>query len=344
MDHQRRAELNALRVQRDHLNATAEKLSVTLERITGRTNEMAKANRSRSNVKRNGRPSRAAGQLAAKLANLNVVRTSAFGGEQAEEEECIKMALSDPVAMGARLADLTVDLRDAQSEIDRTVEACTKLRDDAAEHFRQRQLAESKRLEQLRKSALFSRRKLTVKKTTLQYQSAPQSVLGERQVICRLVPQTPTRLLSDEIARQCKLGDFAAIRELFGHGATVDDCNTRDEAGTTAVIHCVWHGHVAILAYLLARGVACNISDSGGNTALHFAFEQQNKTPGHRGIIELLLDHGACPTMKNSRKMVPAEMAPQHKPWTPIAARAASPSAAGATSPIARSPSPVAAS
>ena len=108
------------------------------------------------------------------------------------------------------------------------------------------------------------------------------------------------------------------------------------------MIHCVWHGHVGILAYLLARGVACNISDSGGNTALHFAYEQKNKTPEHRGIIKLLLDNGACPTMQNSRKMVPVQMAPQHKPWTPVAQRAASTSGGGATSPSARSPSPTA--
>ena len=70
--------------------------------------------------------------------------------------------------------------------------------------------------------------------------------------------------------------------------------NRRDRNGSSALFHCVWHGHFKVLEVLLYHGADPNVQNNRMNTALHLCTEK-----GHRKLIRLLIEMGADITLKN---------------------------------------------
>jgi ankyrin repeat protein len=71
------------------------------------------------------------------------------------------------------------------------------------------------------------------------------------------------------------------------------DLNAKARDGTTALVHALTQGNVAVVKSLLDDGAAPNITDNTGWTALIFA-----AVKGHAEIVEALLAKGADPTLK----------------------------------------------
>jgi len=88
--------------------------------------------------------------------------------------------------------------------------------------------------------------------------------------------------------------DNAALRILVETGRL-----TRDSLATILLRKADWHDYEGI-KWLLERGIDPNLMTRWGKTALHNALLSDNRL----GIVELLLDHGADPTLKGSHPEV----------------------------------------
>ncbi len=71
-----------------------------------------------------------------------------------------------------------------------------------------------------------------------------------------------------------------------------------DKLKRTALIHAVMNGHAHVASYLLSLGADPNVSDSSGNTAIHYAAAY-----GWYFCLKLLLDAGADPNKPNDWKV-----------------------------------------
>jgi hypothetical protein len=86
-------------------------------------------------------------------------------------------------------------------------------------------------------------------------------------------------------------GNLQGVRQQIGAGADVD---AMDEAGSPALVLAAKLNHPAILKELLAAGPEeVDQADSDGLAALHYACIE-----GRKKLVELLLGHGADPTLK----------------------------------------------
>uniref|UniRef100_A0A673M0P7 KN motif and ankyrin repeat domains 1b n=1 Tax=Sinocyclocheilus rhinocerous TaxID=307959 RepID=A0A673M0P7_9TELE len=80
--------------------------------------------------------------------------------------------------------------------------------------------------------------------------------------------------------------DMMVVQELFSRG----DVNAKaSQAGQTALMLAVSHGHIDMVRALLAAGAEVNIQDDEGSTALMCAGEH-----GHADIVKLLLAQPGC--------------------------------------------------
>lgn len=89
-------------------------------------------------------------------------------------------------------------------------------------------------------------------------------------------------------------GHVSTVELLLAKGA---DVNIRKDQsnGYTPLLSAVDNGHVAVVKILLERGAQVNARDSKGSTALHSAGMRKDNA-----LIQLLLKHGADPTIKNA--------------------------------------------
>ncbi|KAG7381507.1 Mitogen-activated protein kinase kinase kinase mlk-1 [Phytophthora pseudosyringae] len=85
----------------------------------------------------------------------------------------------------------------------------------------------------------------------------------------------------------CERGDLAAVRQLLegDAGACIDAGDAA--AGWTPLILASWHGHAAVVRYLLERGAAVDASDRGGSTAVRFAASE-----GRLDVLMMLAGQG----------------------------------------------------
>lgn len=81
------------------------------------------------------------------------------------------------------------------------------------------------------------------------------------------------------------MSNVEKVRDLLERGS---DPNERDISGSTPFIHCAWRGHVVISQMLYEKGADINAQNLRKNTALHFAYERNNKA-----LITYLESHGA---------------------------------------------------
>jgi ankyrin repeat protein len=72
--------------------------------------------------------------------------------------------------------------------------------------------------------------------------------------------------------------------------------NSRDEGARTALHGLAKMGYNYTASFILSLGIAdCNVADSEGDTALHYAVVENRLDS-----VKLLLDHGADPYMQNN--------------------------------------------
>ena len=89
-------------------------------------------------------------------------------------------------------------------------------------------------------------------------------------------------------------GDFAKVRNLVTHGATLAATNSQGET----VLHlAVKYGHKRIVNFLLTQEVNVNAQNVSGDTPLHYAAET-----GRFEFVEVLLAHGANAHARNRQR------------------------------------------
>ena len=55
------------------------------------------------------------------------------------------------------------------------------------------------------------------------------------------------------------------------------DLNERSERGSTPIMHATWFGYDKVVDFLIDNGANVNLQNNRGNTALHFAYENNHK-------------------------------------------------------------------
>jgi ankyrin repeat protein len=130
-----------------------------------------------------------------------------------------------------------------------------------------------------------------------------------------------------QLLEAVRTGDGAAVRELLD--GNVDLAGVRDERGVSAVLTATRLGHDDIAQVLLDANAPLDVHDaaavgrtraladlldadrdaphrtaSDGETPLHLA-----AAFGHKDAVELLLDHGADPSVRDREGRTPAELA-----------------------------------
>jgi len=102
-------------------------------------------------------------------------------------------------------------------------------------------------------------------------------------------------------------GRLDVVRLLLKHKATVDAV---DLAGRTPLMWAAWKGHTEITEALLEAGANFKQTSRGTKwTALHFA---ANK--GQFEAAQLLMEHGASSTAKNTQGKTPLDLNPNIAP------------------------------
>ena len=87
-------------------------------------------------------------------------------------------------------------------------------------------------------------------------------------------------------------GKLAAVKELLGAGAAVDE---QDRLGATALLYAATNGHTPVVAALLAAGAIPDLPMARGLTSLHLA-----SANGHRPVVQALLRGGASTGLQDS--------------------------------------------
>lgn len=71
------------------------------------------------------------------------------------------------------------------------------------------------------------------------------------------------------------------------------DCNTRNEDGTTPLMHAAQSGNIELVKTLIASGADVNLADSQGWTALMKALYNHELNRGFPEVVQALIDAGA---------------------------------------------------
>lgn len=101
------------------------------------------------------------------------------------------------------------------------------------------------------------------------------------------------------------------IHLLLEAGAVV---NARNNYGYTPLIQSAMSGHSeTVIAMLLKAGADVNTADHEGVTALHYAaLPEPEDRPAALGIMRLLLEYKANPTLRDKKGMSPLDHAGQN--------------------------------
>ncbi|CAG8510565.1 3433_t:CDS:2 [Paraglomus occultum] len=103
-------------------------------------------------------------------------------------------------------------------------------------------------------------------------------------------------------------GDFDCVKEYISSGVSV---NAQDAFGYSPLTAAVSYNHIQIVEYLLSQRADINIRDMDGDTPLYAAETVE--------MAQLLLAHGADPTVKNAEGKTPAEVT-FNEGWLDVAA------------------------
>jgi uncharacterized protein len=137
---------------------------------------------------------------------------------------------------------------------------------------------------------------------------------------------------AQQVLEIVKAGDLAGVSKLLATDPAL--VNSRDEAGNSAVLLALYHGHREIADFLIARGADLNVFEASAagqfdrvkslvaeNADLVSAYSHDGFTPlhlaaffGHQSILKLLLDQGANPNAiaKNPMQVMPIHSAAAH--------------------------------
>jgi hypothetical protein len=138
----------------------------------------------------------------------------------------------------------------------------------------------------------------------------------------------------------CKYGQLATVELLLERNANI---NVKDLCGSTPLHHAASRGHQNVLLFLLHKNAHPDVADTDGNTPLHVSSSNGHEacvkallyfsehlgqplkvearnvhgdTPlhhasrwGYLGIVQILLEYGARPDLKNNRRISPIDCA-----------------------------------
>jgi ankyrin repeat protein len=90
---------------------------------------------------------------------------------------------------------------------------------------------------------------------------------------------------AEAFLRAALIGETAAVSALIDKGVAV---NLKDRNGRTALMEASFSGHLETVKTLLEKGADVNAADNSGWTAL-----MEAASKGHSGIVEILLSCGA---------------------------------------------------
>ena len=97
----------------------------------------------------------------------------------------------------------------------------------------------------------------------------------------------------------CQTGQIDKVKESID-SVDLDELSDR---GSTPLMHATWYGHIEVIEILLNAGANINLQNKRGNTALHFAYENN-----HEKIWLLLREQGAV-DLKNQIGILPLKLA-----------------------------------
>jgi len=105
------------------------------------------------------------------------------------------------------------------------------------------------------------------------------------------------------LMRACAYGKQEIVSLLLANGASISQ---RSSYGETALHRCAWYGHLDIIHLLLSskkNELNINAQDDDGNTPLHHA-----SLNGYDKIVRVLIQYGACTSLKNNLKKCAEEL------------------------------------
>ena len=111
--------------------------------------------------------------------------------------------------------------------------------------------------------------------------------------------EAPTALLA-----AARYGRLDGIKLLVSHGMRVPARYSEEESSPLWVA--ASNGHVAVVRYLLGKGLDPSLVDSDGRQPLHMAAME-----GHRDVVEALLNAGVRPERRTRNGLTAADMAMQ---------------------------------
>jgi len=94
-----------------------------------------------------------------------------------------------------------------------------------------------------------------------------------------------------DICYYAQAGDVSKVEQLLSQGV---DPDSTDEESLTPLMYACDRGYSDITIALLSHGAKLNIQDNNGDTALHYAVQDDNLL-----LIDLLLNKGADPLILN---------------------------------------------
>jgi len=108
---------------------------------------------------------------------------------------------------------------------------------------------------------------------------------------------------ADSLFDAVAAGDLAEVKRLVV-GCGVDPNVREDDYGATPLHVAAEYGYSEIVEVLLEHGAAPNIREKYGDTPLHYA-----ATFGNSKVVEVLLEHGADPNARNNYGATPLHYA-----------------------------------
>ena len=110
--------------------------------------------------------------------------------------------------------------------------------------------------------------------------------------------------LADAVENAAFEGNVAELRRLRVGEAGGEPVDATDSGGDTALHYAAGKGRLEAVQYLLQRGASVDVPDNYKRTALHFAAEL-----GHAAVARELALHGANPRLTNWNGITPLQRA-----------------------------------